>query len=205
MSNYKDEMNNIQFLNDDMYSDILESEYLLKINFNNFSHSELSKNILKVIIGGNVEIKFLGYTNNEPKKEDEEKEIKKTCCHYGMRTADLFKKYQKIIKILEEAFHLKMHEDTKGYYVETIITEEVETLIRFDKETITNQICSYDKKNGIYFIGNVQENGKINGNGKVYILVEENISLIDLDTKKGEAKLKIPNICKFNNDSSIKT
>ena len=33
----------------------------------------------------------------------------------------------------------------KGFYIETILTNEVEAIVRFDKEKITNQICSYDK------------------------------------------------------------
>jgi len=76
MSNFKSEIRNTQFLSDDMYSEISESEYMVKVNINNFTNFELNRKILKIIIGGNVEIKYLGYNNYEPNKDDEEKEIK---------------------------------------------------------------------------------------------------------------------------------
>ena len=36
-----------------------------------------------------------------------------------------------------------MHPDAKGYYIETIFTDEVETIVRFDKAKLQNQICSH--------------------------------------------------------------
>ena len=113
-----------------------------------------------------------------------------------------------------------MHPDAKGFYIETIFTNEVETIIRFDKEKLKNQICSYDIKEDTYFVGNKHIDGKIEDEGKAVILVDDNIvtvhsgkihqnkiicQLIDLDTIDDKAILKIPNITLFDNDSYIKS
>ena len=114
-----------------------------------------------------------------------------------------------------------MNPYSKGFYIETIFTNEVETVIRFDKEKITNQICSYDKVEDTYFIGNKHNKGKIVGNGKAIILSNNvfftvysgeifnnkiSCEFIDTDDINSlDAILKIPQITLFNKDSKVKS
>ena len=120
----------------DKYHEIKKSKYLLEMGF--LYKNNLFKNkILKIIIEGNVELKYLGYhikdlninsnINSEPNLN-----FKKY--NYGEVTGKLFKKYKNIIRALEEQFHVEMSPDSRGFYIETIFTEEVETIIRYNKE-----------------------------------------------------------------------
>ena len=49
-----------------------------------------------------------------------------------MKTGELYKKYKKVIKLLEKEFNIKMHPESKGFYIETIFNDEVETIASFD-------------------------------------------------------------------------
>ena len=113
-----------------------------------------------------------------------------------------------------------MHPDAKGYYIETIFTNEVETIVRFDKEKVQNQICSYDKKEDVYFLGNNHIEGKIEGEGKSIIIKDNkyiNIykgkihknkiccQLLNLNEQSDTAILKIPNISIFDEKSVIES
>ena len=113
-----------------------------------------------------------------------------------------------------------MHSHAKGYYIETIFTDEVETIVRFDKEKLQNQICSYDKKGEVFFTGNKHEEGKIVGSGKILILKENKsikiyegeinknkicCELLNLDPLSDEAILKIPKITIFSEKSMIES
>ena len=201
----------------DKFHEIKKSKYLLKIDFLN--NKNLKNKILKIIIGGNVNLKYLGCNHEDPKIFSETEQIEFKRYNYGVETGQLFKKYRNIIRALKEEFNIEMSQDAKGFYIETIFTNEVETIIKFDKEKLINQICSYDKKEDVYFIGNKHSNGKIeDDNGKVLILVDEEFFtiytgkihknkleclFINLDEQLGEAILRIPNITNFNQDSEI--
>ena len=126
-----------------------------------------------------------------------------------------------MINLLEKEFNIKMNPYSKGFYIETIFTNEIEAIIRFDKEKITNQICSYDIVEDTYFIGNQHKNGKIIGNGKAIILsnnvfftvysgeiINNKISCEYIDTddiNSFDAILKIPKITLFSKDSKVKS
>ena len=126
-----------------------------------------------------------------------------------------------MINLIEKEFKIKMNPFSKGFYIETILTNEVEAIVRFDKEKITNQICSYDKVEDTYFIGNKHNKRKIVGNGKAIILsnnafftvyngeiLNNKISCEFIDTddiNSLDAILKIPKITLFNKDSKVKS
>ena len=204
----------------DNYTDIGISKYLLKIDLSNISNETLKKERLKIIIGGNVNIKYLGYLPYEPNIDSKEIEIEHKKYNYGVKTGEIFEKYKNTIKLLEEEFSIEMHPDAKGYYIETIFTNEVETIVRFDKEKLKNQICSYDKKEDVYFLGNNHIEGKIEGEGKTIIIKDnKNINiykgkihknkiccqLLNLNEQSDKAILKIPNITIFNEKSVIES
>ena len=204
----------------DNYTDIGISKYLLKIDLSNISNETLKKERLKIIIGGNVNIKYLGYLPYEPNIDSKEIEIEHKKYNYGVKTGEIFEKYKNTIKLLEEEFSIEMHPDAKGYYIETIFTNEVETIVRFDKEKLKNQICSYDKKEDVYFLGNNHIEGKIEGEGKTIIIQDnKNINiykgkihknkiccqLLNLNEQSYKAILKIPNITIFNEKSVIES
>ena len=204
----------------DNYTDIGISKYLLKIDFTNVSNETLKNERLKIIIGGNVNLKYLGYLPYEPNIDSKEIEIEHKKYNYGVKTGEIFEKYKNTIKLLEEEFSIEMHPDAKGYYIETIFTNEVETIVRFDKEKLKNQICSYDKKEDVYFLGNNHIEGKIEGEGKTIIIKDnKNINiykgkihknkiccqLLNLNEQSDKAILKIPNITIFNEKSVIES
>ena len=214
------QLNDLSSFNFDNYKELKKAKYLLKINLSNLSKLDLQDKILKIVIEGNIDLKYLGSYSYEPDINNTKQKIKFTKYNYGLRTAELFKNYKNIIKVLEEEFNIKMHPDAKGFYLETIFTNEVETIIRFDKEKLKNQICSYDLKENIYFIGTKHINGKIEDDGKAILLVDEKVvtvhsgkihknkilcQLIDLDTINDSATLIIPNITIFNDDSYIQS
>ena len=206
----------------DKYHEIKKSKYLLKMGFA-YKKNFYKNKILKIIIEGNVELKYLGCHSEDPiinsnkNLVPEKIEFKKY--HYGEVTGKLFKKYKNIIRALEEEFGVEMSPDSRGFYIETILTEEVETIIRYDKEKLMNNICCYDKKDDVYFIGKNHSNGKIeDDNGKALIIVDGEFLtihtgeihqnkiewlLINLDEQIGEAFLKIPKISSFKSSSEI--
>ena len=125
-------LNDLSSFNFDNYKELKKSKYLLKINLSNLSKSDLQNKILKIVIEGNIDLKYLGCYSYEPNINSIPQNIQFTKYNYGLRTAELFENYKNIIKVLEEEFNIKMHPDAKGFYLETIFTHEVETIIRFD-------------------------------------------------------------------------
>ena len=206
--------------NFDNYRQIEKAKYLLIINFNNFW--KLKSKILKVIIEGNVDVIFLGCHKNEKNiNYNVTHNIEFTKYNYGMKTGELYKKYKKVIKLLEKEFNIKMHPESKGFYIETIFNDEVETIASFDKEKLKLQVCSYEKKDDIYFLGNNHVNGRIESKkGKaIKIINDKDITIysgkisknkfdcenLDLSTMSKNIFLEKPNLFIFNNNSSIKT
>ena len=206
--------------NFDNYRQIEKSKYLLILNFNNFWM--IKSKILKIIVEGNVDINFLGCHKNEKNiNYNITHTIEFTKYNYGMKTGELYKKYKKIIKLLEQEFNAKMHPEAKGFYIETIFTNEVETIARFDKEKLKLQVCSYEKKDDIYFLGNNHINGRIETKkGKaIKIINDKDITIysgkisknkfdcenLDLRTISNNIFSEKPNLFIFNNQSSIIT
>ena len=163
----------------------------------------------------------MGCHSEEPDINSPSENIEYKKYHYGEKTGKLFENYKNIIRVLKEEFNIEMDPNAKGFYIETIFTDEVETIIKFDKEKLINQICSYVKKEDVYFVGNNQSDGKIeDDNGKALILVDDKVStlysgkihknkicclFLNLDEVNEKAILKIPNIAHFNQDSQIQT
>ena len=220
MINYgnKNEYNKYDFKNLDYYVTLDKSKYLFKMDF---SEIDINNKTLKIIIEGDPNIKFLGFHHDEPDINSAPENVEFKYYKYGEETGKLFKKYKTMINLIEKEFNIKMNPYSKGFYIETIFTNEIEAIIRFDKEKITNQICSYDKIEDTYFIGNKHNKGKIVGKGKAIILsnnvfftvysgeiLNNKISCEFIDTddiNSLDAILKIPQITLFNKDSKVKS
>lgn len=192
--------------NFDIYDNLEASKYLLKIDF---SRMEIFGRQLKVILKGNVKMKYLGCHAVEPNTNYiKEFPIDYKSYTYGLKTSELFEKYKKIMSILEKELGIKMNLDSKGYYLETLITNEVETVITIDKQKLNKKICSHDTMKDLYFVGENHQDGKINGMGKlikidndineVYFgkIVNNKIESYQLDINKNSDKaiLKIKNV-----------
>ena len=204
-------INNYENFNYDVYEELEPSKYILKVDFSKINTFALFNKILKVIIKGNINIKYLGCHNIEPNiNYIQEYPIDFQRYNYGLRTAELFEKYNNIIKILEKELGVEMHPDSKGFYLETIITNEVEAVIRINKNELKKKICSHDINKDIYFVGDEHIGGKIKGMGKVIKIendkndihelyigqIDENkidCYQLDLDKNSDSVILKIPN------------
>ena len=114
-------LNDLSSFNFDNYKELKKSKYLLKINLSNLSKSDLQNKILKIVIEGNIDLKYLGCYSYEPNINSIPQNIQFTKYNYGLRTAELFENYKNIIKVLEEEFNIKMHPDAKGFYLKRFL------------------------------------------------------------------------------------
>lgn len=106
-----------------------KSKYILSISSDK---DYVNNQILRIIIQGNVKINYLGNTENinnnniiEPLLFDR--------YNYGMKTAEMFEEYKELIKVLKEKCNVKMHKEARGFYIETLFTNEVRTLVLKEK------------------------------------------------------------------------
>ena len=133
-----------------------ESKYILSVSFIN---PFLGGKTLQIIIEGNVKnINYLG--NKEDINHIEQTYPKPDIYNYGIKTGELFQNYKDFIKIFEKEFGIKMHKESFGYYIETIFTNEINTIIRLDKKNKKTQIVSHNLINNIFFTGNKHKNEK---------------------------------------------
>ena len=115
-----------------------------------------------------------------------------------------------------------MHPEARGYYIESIFKDDCETIVRFDKVKLKMQVCSYDKKDDIYFLGNNHVQGKVEDkNGKVIKFINnKNVTIytgritqnklldseyIELNQQLSKELAKSPNIFIFKDNSYIKS
>ena len=149
------------------YIDLEKSKYILKVL--NTSKESLNNNILKIIIEGNIYIDYLG--NKEDIKHPRNNLIEINKYNYGVKTGELFNNY-KILKLIEKNLGLNLNNKIKniahGYYVETIQTNEVKTLILLDKNKSLPDIVSEDILNNIFITGHEHNKGKIIKTAKIY-------------------------------------
>ena len=187
ISDFKNEISkiiqNYNMHNYDNYNEIEKGKYLIIISFkNNISSNpnlDLNDKYLKIIIEGNINIKYLGFSITAPNINNPTENIEFTKYNYGLRTGELFKKYKNIIKIMKQEFNIKLHPDSKGFYIETIFNDEFETLVRFDKIKLTIQACCHEKSQDAYLIGNNHINGRIDDeNGKMIKLINNESKIV---------------------------
>ncbi len=125
------------------YEEIEPSQYLLIVHLKSKNIVYSNKTFLKIIIEGDIKIKFLGLNSEPPSNINaESKNIKFERYNYGLETGKLFKLFKNIIKVMENEFGFKMHPEAKGFYIESIFKEEFETLVRYDKNKLALQVCS---------------------------------------------------------------
>lgn len=124
-------------------------------------------------------------------------------------------------KIMQLEFGEKINNNNLIYYI--TISDEIRTLIRFDKDINHEDITSYDLKNNVYFTGNKQKNWKIQEKGKCCIYRNDNyikviksntwifdnkffycFNLFDVNDSENKLYLKMPNLFHFNEYTKIK-
>ena len=150
------------------YIEIPISKQLLIIDLTSIPFNEIQNKILTIIIKGNIEkLDYLGCHQNEPNIDIAPLELIHTKYNYGEETSKLFQKYQNVMTVLKQDFNIELHPEAKGFYIETINTKEVNTLIVIEKETLNLKICSYDKIDDVYLTGTNHINGKIEGKGNL--------------------------------------
>ena len=89
-------------------------------------------------------------------------------------------KYDKIKKIFEKDFKVKLDYNYNEYYLKTIFNNnEGITIIRYDKNRNIEEIVSHEI-NDIYFIGKEHYNGKIKGNDKCVKYDDNTNDIIEL-------------------------
>ena len=196
------------------YHELKKSKYLLSITFKDEIKNDLSDKVLKIILKGNIDIKYEGNLDEIYFDKNNDK------YNYGVKTGELFDNYKKIIEIFEKEFGVTMHKEAFGFYVETIFTNEVQTIIRFDKKTNLQGIISHDLKKELYFLGHDHIKGKIIGQGKclqyegnkkiktINAEIDQNQIICELfepDKAENKLYLTIPNLYKFNENSRVKS
>jgi len=104
---------------------------------------------------------------------------------YGEKTGLLFEQYQELKKFIEEFHKIKIFENSKGYYIETIFTNEVKTLVFTEKKSLEDYIASVNNGNdSVIFTGKNHINGKIVGNGAIKNLKTNKITNVVLKENK---------------------
>ena len=207
----------------EVYNEIEKSKYLLSLDCLNISYLDLQNKLFKIFIEGNIEnIKYLGYLNYKPTIYAQIQFIENTKYNYGLKTAYLFQKFKNIITVLETEFKVKMHPEARGYYIESIFKDDCETIVRFDKVKLKMQVCSYDKKDDLFFLGNNHVEGRVqDNNGKVIKLINNkdvpvytgritqnkllDSEYIELNQQLSKELAKSPNIFIFKENSYIKS
>ena len=210
-----------QKYNYDNYKEIEPAKYFLIMHLKD-ENLKNNDQLLKVVIGGNITINFLGLCSERPTDiNNRYSNIIFKRYDYGFITEKLFKEYKNIIKVMENEFKTKMDPDSKGFYIESIFKEEFETIILLDKIKLTLQVCCHQKKEDLYITGNNYKDGRvIDKNGKVIKLIngrniiifqgniEENkfdCTNLKLNQELGIIFSKKIDFFKFNDNSVIKS
>ena len=97
----------------------------------------------------------------------------------------MFEQYKELKKFVEEYHKIKILENGKGYYIETIFTNEVKTLIFTQKKTLEDFIASVEEgHDSLIFTGKNHVKGKINGKGAIKNLKTNRILVVNLKNNK---------------------
>jgi len=172
------------------YYSIKLGRYFIKIEAQNKDETQDMNIILNIIIKGNQCKAY--YLGEDEKGDNLNNTIPYTRYIYGERTGILFKQYTELKKFVEEYYKINILESGKGYYIETIFTNEVKTLVFTQKKTLEDFIESVEVGNdSILFTGKNHINGKINGKGAIKNLKTYRIT---------KAILKENKICTFELD-----
>ena len=161
-SGYKKEFIRENF---DYFHSMQKGNYIVKINIEKCQRN--STFIINLIIKGQVgNIYYL--KDNENNNTNLNEIVNFNSYVYGERTGELFEQFRKIIEFLKEYHKIDFIENGKGYYIETIFTNEVKTIILTNKKDKKDIIGSINKNDeDMILTGFEHENGKIKGKGAI--------------------------------------
>lgn len=104
---------------------------------------------------------------------------------YGEKTGILFEAFRELKNFIEEYHKITVTENCKGYYIETIFTDEIKTLIFTEKKNLETFIGSIEKGNdSVLFTGKNHVKGKICGKGAIKNLKTNKITELILKDNK---------------------
>ena len=173
----------IDFKNLENYYSIKLGRYFIKIEAQNKDEKQDMNIILNIIIKGNQCKAY--YLGEDEKGDNLNNTIPYTRYIYGERTGLLFDQYKELKKFVEEYHKINILENGKGYYIETIFTNEVKTLVFTQKKTLEEYIASLEVGNGsILFTGKNHINGKICGKGAIKDIKNNRIVQVILKENK---------------------
>lgn len=173
----------IDFKDFKCYYPVNFGKYFIKIEVQNKEEKQDMNIVVNIMIKGNqCETYYLG--ENE-KGDNLNKTIDYTRYRYGERTGLLFEQYKELKKFVEEHHKIKILENGKGYYIETIFTNEVKALIFTQKKTLEEFIASVENGNdSMIFTGKHHIKGKITGKGATKDLKNNRIMEVNLKENK---------------------
>ena len=178
----------------DYFHFIKSGSYKIKINI---EQSERNSTLLinLIIKGQKGQIFYLKDNENNNKNNNLNATINYNRYVYGERTGLLFETFRNMIDFLEKYHNIKFIENGRGYYVETIFTNEVKTLVFTNKNDMKDIIGSINNNDKDFILtGFEHENGKIKGKGaikdlknniiKEFIFKDNKIYKYDFNLKK---------------------
>ena len=165
-----------EYIND---KEIIKGKYLIKVQF--LTHNKdkkIKSKLLSIYIDKNIDIYYLGYSENEPDESiinnpsTSPFKIESNNYLYGETTKLLFEQYKHCIKLLK---HLGYEiNEGKGVYIQTIFTNELETIILTYKNSKIKRCFTLYKEKKKYIFNEINEIG--NKKEQIYDSDEINIS-----------------------------
>ena len=158
--------------NFDYFHEIKKGIYNIKIDIGELKQN--SSLIVKIIIKGqNSKVYYL-------KDKEDNKSLNDTIDYtkyiYGESTGILFENFKHMIKFLEDYHKVKFCANAKGYYIETIFSNEIKTLIFTNKQDLSQVIGSINQNDDkLILTGTKHQNGKIYGKGAIKDLTNNRV------------------------------
>ena len=182
--------------------ELMKGKYLLRIVFlTNNKNKKLKSKLLSIYFNNNVDNYYLGYLEDKPEEDiinnpsKSPYKIENYNYIYGGDTKILFERYKNVIQLMK---HLGYEiNEGKGMYIETIFTNEIETIILRYKKSNIRRSFTFGKLKKQYYFQESKENGI--KTSKNYDFNEVNpikkshwdFTHDDLDSEKKDLEIKI--------------
>jgi len=163
-SNYslKNEFNEFKKENYEYFYSIQKGIHFIKIDISKYYCNESLLTVTLIVKGKNYKIFYLKDNENNPNLNKDETILSYNNYIYEERIGKIFEKYQEIIDFIQVYHKVELSPSGKGYYVETIISSKIITIIFITKKDLNQYVGSMnlDDKN-IVIVGKHHKNGEI--------------------------------------------